>query len=160
MDYYWNAQAAQSYCDQADAPGCTNYTELAIFGAAALVGVAVIPEVAAAIARPIAQLLFGVCVNDGDCTNEAQAGINLLQRALQFTPHALQRMVERGVSASQVQTIVNAQQPFPYFHAGVWKTGYYDAAAKIFVGELQGIVTTVITNVKPQYIENLKKATP
>ena len=69
-------------------------------------------------------------------------------------------MAERGVSLNQVQAVINSAKPFKYFHEGVWNIGYYDPISRIFVGEAQGIITTVITNVKPQYIENLEKVVP
>ncbi len=37
---------------------------------------------------------------------------------------------------------------------------YYDEASKTFVGQFESTIKTVITNVKPQYIENLKKLKP
>jgi len=60
----------------------------------------------------------------------------------------------------QVQKIVNTAQSFRYFHDGAWKTGYYDPVSKIFVAEAEGVITTVIAKVNPQYIENLKKLVP
>ncbi len=77
-------------------------------------------------------------------------------RVLQLSQYALQRMSERGVSIEQVQKIVNTAQSFRYFHDGAWKTGYYDPVSKIFVAEVEGVITTVIAKVNPQYIENLK----
>ena len=81
-------------------------------------------------------------------------------RVLQLSQHALQRMSERGVSLEQVQKVVNTTQPFRYFHEGAWKTGYYDPVSQIFVAEVEGVITTVIAKVKPQYIENLRKLGP
>ncbi len=107
----------------------------------------------------------------GNCSDEIEAGTQSIQQALpgaqsaaqsavQFSPHALERMTQRGVAMDQVQTIMNTAKPFQYFHNGVWKTGFYDPVSKIFVGQVDEVITTVITNVKPQYIENLQKATP
>ncbi|MBP6997266.1 MAG: hypothetical protein KBB39_14110 [Phycicoccus sp.] len=52
------------------------------------------------------------------------------------------------------------QKPFQYFQQEVWKTGYYDPASKIFVGTVNGRVTTLIDNVTPKYIANLQAVTP
>ena len=38
--------------------------------------------------------------------------------------------------------------------------GYYDPIGRVFVGRVEDIITTVITNAKPQYIENLKAVKP
>ena len=77
---------------------------------------------------------------------------------LTFSPHALERMSQRGVSMGQVQSIIQNIQPFEYFHEGIWKSGYYDPISKIFVARVDKLVRTVIANVKPQYVENLKRA--
>ncbi len=74
--------------------------------------------------------------------------------------HALLRMSERGVTPDQVQSVIEKGERFLYFHEGVWKTGYYDSATKIFVGRVGDVITTVIANVKPKYIENLKRLMP
>jgi len=58
----------------------------------------------------------------------------------------------------QVQSIIQNIQPFEYFHEGIWKSGYYDPISKIFVARVDKLVRTVIANVKPQYVENLKRA--
>ena len=52
------------------------------------------------------------------------------------------------------------QEPFDYFYNGGWQTGYYDASSRVFVGSVNGQITTVINNVKPNYISNLQTATP
>lgn len=94
-----------------------------------------------------------------DCANAGQQVATIGLRGLQLSQHALQRISERGVSLSQLGQVVKTE-PFSYFHEGVWKTGFYDPASKIFVGSVDNIITTVITNVKPQYIENLKRVMP
>lgn len=48
-------------------------------------------------------------------------------------------------------------QSFRYFHDGVWKTGYYDARSKVFVGTVNGTATAVIKTGQ-SYINNLKAA--
>ena len=55
---------------------------------------------------------------------------------------------------------MRSADPFRYFHAGKWKTGYYDPASRIFAGSVDRRITTVINDAKPQYIENLKAAQP
>lgn len=50
---------------------------------------------------------------------------------------------------------------FDYFHAGVTKTGYYDAANNLFVGTVDDVVTTVFHPSAGQgYIDNLLAAGP
>jgi len=66
-------------------------------------------------------------------------------------------MAQRGISLDAVETALS-QTPFPYFHEGVWKLGYYYAGT--FVGTLNGVTTTVINSVKPSYINNLQGQTP
>jgi len=105
--------------------------------------------------RLIPKILVGLagyfCL-DGDCGNE----IDVTIRGFQVGVHAFQRIFERGVSYAQLDQVLQAQ-PFNYFHDGVWKIGYYDPVLRILVGTLNGVITTVITNVKPGYIVNLQK---
>lgn len=65
-------------------------------------------------------------------------------------------MAQRGITTSQVEATVTGQQGFTYTLEGVARTGYYDPVTRIFVGTVENRVTTVINNVKPGYIENLK----
>lgn len=51
-------------------------------------------------------------------------------------------------------------KPFKYYHEGQWKLGYYDPKTKIFVGRAGNDITTVIDDVKPNYINNLLKSKP
>ncbi len=97
---------------------------------------------------------------DGDCTNEAAAAGRSVEQAFQLSRHALERMAQRGVTLEQVQATINNSESFQYFHQGVWKIGYYDPISRIFVAEVDGTIITVITNVKPQYIENLQSVLP
>jgi RHS repeat-associated protein len=78
--------------------------------------------------------------------------------ALEVGEHAALRAAERHVSIDAIERTVASQQPFPYFHNGVWKTGYYDAVNRIFVGTVDNVVTTVIGGASPRYIANLKGA--
>jgi hypothetical protein len=78
----------------------------------------------------------------------------------QLSEHAINRMAERGISLEEVESAFENAESFSYFHEGVWKTGYYDPVSKIFMGEINGTVTTVINNTSPQYIQNLKDLKP
>jgi RHS repeat-associated protein len=75
-----------------------------------------------------------------------------------ITQHALNQMSERGITLDQFNDTVLNGESFSYFHQGVDKIGYYNPETAIFTGQVQesGNFTTVINNVKPQYIENLK----
>lgn len=44
--------------------------------------------------------------------------------------------------------------------AGVYRTGYYDCGSRVFVGTSGSRITTVINNVKQNYINNLMNAGP
>ena len=68
-------------------------------------------------------------------------------------------MTERGVSISALEKPLG-QTPFRYFHEGVWKTGFYDPASRIFAGSIDGELTTVIKDATQRYIDNLMRAAP
>jgi hypothetical protein len=75
-----------------------------------------------------------------------------------FTKHALQRLDDRGVSKEDAEAVLS-KEPFPYYHDGQWKSGYYDPKTKIFVAKtIDGSVNTVMENVGKQYIKNLQSA--
>ena len=80
--------------------------------------------------------------------------------ALEVSEHAARRITERGLTVGTLDDVVSTQKPFDYFHDGVWKVGFYDAAQGGFVGSVGDTITTVITDVTPSYINNLKAATP
>jgi len=88
------------------------------------------------------------CLNDGNCGNE-----------LEILDHALERMELRGVSIDQLNSTLQ-QPPFTYFHDGLRKLGYFDPISKIFVGVYDGVILTVMNNVKIQYIINLLSKGP
>jgi hypothetical protein len=67
-------------------------------------------------------------------------------------------MTQRGISIDAVESTLS-QPSFEYFHQGVWKTGFYDPASRVFLGSVEG-VTTVIDNVSQNYINNLLRAAP
>lgn len=79
---------------------------------------------------------------------------------LKLSHHAVERISQRGLSLSQIESALVEARGFQYFHDGAWKIGYYDPASEIFLGQHQGNVITVISNVKPQYIENLRGLKP
>ena len=91
----------------------------------------------------------------GEATVSLRAG----SASLEVTEHAALRMTQRGVSIDAAEATL-AQRPFQYFHQNAWKTGYYDPASRIFLGSVNGRVTTVISRATPNYIENLKAAVP
>ncbi|WHP16203.1 RHS repeat-associated core domain-containing protein [Cellulomonas sp. ES6] len=91
----------------------------------------------------------------GEATMSLRAG----STSLGVSEHAALRMTQRGISSDAAEATL-AHQPFPYFHKGAWKTGFYDPASRIFLGSVNGEVTTVIRGASPNYIDNLKAATP
>jgi hypothetical protein len=95
----------------------------------------------------------------GVATEDATMSVRAGSETLDVTDHAALRMTQRGVSIDAVENTLS-QPSFQYFHEGVWKTGYYDPASRIFVGSVDGNVTTVINDVGPNYIKNLLAATP
>jgi hypothetical protein len=78
---------------------------------------------------------------------------------LEATGHAAARMTKRTVSIDNAERAL-AQEPFQYFHDGAWKTGYYDETTRVFLGTVDGRVTTVIDNATPNYINNMKAKRP
>jgi hypothetical protein len=79
--------------------------------------------------------------------------------AIEVSEHAALRMAQRGVSINSAEAAL-AQNPFQYFHGGVWKTGYYDTTSRVFIGTVNGEVTTVISNASTNYISNLQAVLP
>ncbi len=78
-----------------------------------------------------------------------------------ITAHALDRITERvGGSLETVATAIDKGQRFVYWHEGVWKTGFFDPASRVFVGTYGNQVLTVIDNVSDNYITNLQAARP
>lgn len=83
-------------------------------------------------------------------------------KGVDFSDHAVRQMNERKISADQVINTIESGEKFDYYHESTWKTGYFDSKSKIFVGQVKdsGKTTTVIRNVKQNYINNLKAAKP
>lgn len=82
------------------------------------------------------------------------------QKPLRFTNHARARMSERGVSEAQVREIIAAGESFAYFHAGKWKTGYYESRKRLFIATDGPVVITVIADAGRPYVEGLKRNKP
>jgi hypothetical protein len=75
---------------------------------------------------------------------------------LSFSKHSRQRMAQRGVAEETVRELVDKGEAIAYVDDGKRKTGYYDAKRRIFIATADGVVITVITNVKRSYVEKLK----
>ena len=95
-----------------------------------------------------------------DSSGETDIFLNSSEGAVEVSPHAALRITQRGLTLDKVESVIENEQPFQYFHAGQWKTGYYDANSGTFVGVSNGSIRTVIANAKPQYIGNLQAAQP
>ncbi len=94
----------------------------------------------------------------GDAAGEINIFLN--KGTIEVSEHAAMRITQRGVSLDAVENVITNQEPFQYFHEGIWKTGYYDAASEIFVGIVDNIVTTVIEGASQNYINNLQSVEP
>jgi len=81
-------------------------------------------------------------------------------QSFEFTAHALQQIDARGLNVNQVQSVINNSTSFSYWHEGVLKQGWYSSGQKIFVASANGEITTVMTNVGPQYIGDLRNNEP
>jgi hypothetical protein len=68
--------------------------------------------------------------------------------------HALQRLLERDVSTDEIEDVLS-QPSFRYIFEGEWRTGFYDESSQIFVGSVDGRITTVMTDVEPDYVDDL-----
>lgn len=79
---------------------------------------------------------------------------------LRFTEHARRRMEERGVSEREVRAAVEEGETFRYWHAGKWKTGYYEPDKRLFIAADGPVVITVITGASRRYVEGLKRKKP
>jgi hypothetical protein len=90
-----------------------------------------------------------------------QVANNLENTEYNFGDHAIRRIAERvGVgNESKVLNTLNNAKPFEYFHDNIDKLGYYDAQARIFVGQIKsnGNITTIITNASEKYVKGLIK---
>lgn len=91
-----------------------------------------------------------------DSAGDATMFVNRGSQAIEVSSHAARRMTQRGISIDVVESTLT-HSPFQYFHQGVWKSGYYDPAARTFIGTVDDTVTTVIDNASPNYIQNLRR---
>ncbi len=78
---------------------------------------------------------------------------------IQVSEHAAERMTQRGISIDALDATLS-NPSFQYWHEGIWKTGYYDPATKIFAETVNDTVTTMINKASQNYINNLKAVTP
>ena len=83
--------------------------------------------------------------------------VRIGDREFAISDHARQRMLERGVTLEDVEKTLSKVEAFDYFHEGRWKSGYYDQDSQIFVGVVEGLITTVIPGASPLYIANLRE---
>jgi hypothetical protein len=95
-----------------------------------------------------------------DSAGETRIFVRAGDESLEVSQHAALRITQRGLTVDKVEAVVNDAQPFRYYHAGTWKTGYYDAGSRVFVGSSNGTITTVINDASPNYINNLRAARP
>ena len=72
----------------------------------------------------------------------------------------MKRSIERNITQKQIINMIKTIKPFKYYHEGAWKLGYYDAKTGVLIGRRGDTITTVIDNVKLNYINNLKEAKP
>lgn len=71
--------------------------------------------------------------------------------------HAIERMLQRGVTLEEVDLVLRSQMAFEYRHEGIDKVGYYDVERRLFVGTIDGLVTTVINGISQDYVDRLRK---
>ncbi len=95
-----------------------------------------------------------------NAAGETRIFLHGAEQTLEVSSHAAQRITQRGVSLDAVEEVISSQKPFQYFHDGVSKTGFYDPASQLFVGSVDGTITTVIPGATPNYINNLLGAVP
>jgi hypothetical protein len=89
----------------------------------------------------------------------ASNGPIFLKSGLKIGIHATERLALRSISVDEVET-ATAMTPFRYYHEETWKIGYYDSVNNLFVGTVNGKITTVIRPRSIKYINNLKAARP
>ncbi|MDQ2738089.1 MAG: DUF4258 domain-containing protein [Actinomycetota bacterium] len=95
---------------------------------------------------------------------DSSGGVTITVRSsdsFELTAHAARRAAQRGISIDQIEDAVGGNG-FSHYNkeAGVYQTGGYDSGAKVFVRTSRGRVTTVIKNVKQNYVNNLRNAGP
>jgi hypothetical protein len=95
-----------------------------------------------------------------DSAGETRTFVRAGDETLEVSQHAALRITQRGLTVDKVEAVVNDSQPFRYYHAGTWKTGYYDPGSRVFVGSSNGTITTVINDASSNYVNNLRAARP
>ena len=73
-----------------------------------------------------------------------------------LTSHAIERMAERKVSKEMVKETIEKWEKFLYKNWWKQLTWFYNKARWVFVWKWDNWITTVINNVKDNYIKNLK----
>jgi len=99
---------------------------------------------------------WGLMIVGGGFVACTAAGIATCAAAGQLTGHSALRMLQRGVSLSSVVETLQQGEAFSYNYRGYAQVGYYDSASRIFVATRNGVITTVMTNVRPGYIRALQ----
>ncbi|HTC70367.1 MAG TPA: hypothetical protein VK662_12425 [Acidothermaceae bacterium] len=89
----------------------------------------------------------------------ASKGSVFLTNGMEVEAHGIQRIAFRSISLGEVET-ATTMPPFPYYHEGLWKVGYYDPDSNLFVGTIGHVVSTVIRPRNANYLKNLKAARP
>ena len=90
-----------------------------------------------------------------------QVAQNLRGTQYKFSDHSIMRIAQKlGVgNEGRITNMLANIKPFEYFHEGIQKLGYYDPLSQIFIGQIKDtqLITTVITTVSKNYINNLLK---
>jgi hypothetical protein len=61
------------------------------------------------------------------------------------------------LDVAAVEKTLSTSLPTPYFHDGIWKLGFWNAEARVFVGTVEGRITTVMRS-SEGYIRKLFKS--
>lgn len=84
----------------------------------------------------------------------SDATVMVGQGLFRTTEHFAIRMAQRGISLSMVETTLARAVPTAYFHAGIWKLGFYNPQTRILVTTVSGRITTVMKTGE-RYVRNL-----
>jgi RHS repeat-associated protein len=116
-----------------------------------------------------AQLGFGYVTDDGQIFDWGDAGVAFAGTMLvtkkgtfELSGHAeYVQMTLRGVTVDQVKVVIENNTGFFYWHEGQLKQGFYSSGQKIFVASTEdGVINTVMTNIKGKYIGDLRNKKP
>ena len=75
---------------------------------------------------------------------------------INITKHAIERMEQRWITKNMIIKVINKWEEFRYIKNWKELKWFYDNSTNVFVGVWDNWVTTVINNVKINYINNLK----